>query len=1362
MNVSIFNLDGQTALAPFEMASLIVEAISWCSTLIMTGLETRIYIQQFRWYVRFGVIYVLAGEAAMLNLILSVSDDYHSRFIFYMYISTVFCQVLFGILLLVYIPNLDPCPDYVIMEPESPDNGAYEAFPGREQICPERHANLFSRIFYWWLTPLMKQAHKRPISEKDVWELDTWDQTETLMKKLVGSKNLKRPKPCLLRALNNSLGGRFWLGGFFKIGYDLSKFMGPVVLSHLLQSMQRGDPAWVGYVYAFIIFLGMLFSALCEPRYYQNVLRVGFRLRSTLVAGIFRKSLKLTQDGQKNFPSGKITNMITTDADALQQICLLLHELWSAPFSITMSMVLLYQQLGVASLSGSLVLVLMVPTQAILLNRMRQLTKEGLHRTDRRVSLMNEILAAMDTVKCYAWEKIFQFRVQSVRNDELSLFRSAQLLFAFNSFIVNSIPVVVTLVSFSTFTLLGGDLTPAKAFTSLSLFQVLRYPLNILPNLLSQVVNANISLQRLEELFLAEERVLSPNPPLEPGIPAISIENGNFSWDLKLENPTLSNINLNIQVGSLVAIVGGTGEGKTSLISAMLGELPPMQDASVVIRGTVAYAPQVPWIFNATVRDNILFGLKYEPSRYGKAIDATALQHDLDLLTGHDLTEIGALDAHVAQQVFNGCIKEGLQGKTRVLVTNQLHFLPRVDKIILLSEGMIKEEGTFEELLRNSELFQKLMENAGKMEEQVKEKENSDNLDYKSSKAAANWENELPQREGYRMKGKDRKSILIKQEERERGVVSWNVLIRYTNALGGAWVVSILFLCYLLTEVFRVSRSTWLSFWTNHSALQSYRPGYFIFVYALLSFGQVTVTLANSYWLISSSLHASKRLHDAMLDSILRAPMLFFHTNPTGRIINRFAKDVGEIDRNVANSANNFLSLAWQLLSTFVLIGTVSTISLWAIMPLLILFYSAYLYYQSTSREVKRLDSITRSPVYAQFGEALNGLPSIRAYKAYDWMAIINGKYMDNNIRFSLVTISSDGWLAIRLVTLGGMMIWLIASFAVLGNARTENHVEFASIMGLLLSYTSNITDLLSNVLRQASKAENSLNSVERVSTYIDLPSEAPAIVKSNRPDPAWPFSGLIKFKDVVLRYRPELPPVLHGLSFAVSPSEKLGIAGRTGAGKSSMLNALFRIVELERGEITIDGCDVTKFGLTDLRKVLSIIPQSPVLFSGTVRFNLDPFSEHNDADLWEALERAHLKDAVRNSSSGLDAQVFEGGENFSVGQRQLLSLARALLRRSKILVLDEATASVDVRIDALIQKTIREEFRSCTMLIIAHRLNTIIDCDRILVLEAGQVSEHATPEELLSNEGSAFSRMVQSTGPTNAQYLYSLVFERK
>lgn len=1392
LDVSVFNLDGETGLAPFEATSLMIEALTWCCMVVLIGLETKIYIREFRWYVRFGVLYVLVGDAALLNALLPMKDLYNG-YALYFYISMVVCKALFGILLLFYVPDLTPYPGYVIMQNEPLDNVDYEQLPGGEQICPERPAGVFSRIYFGWITPLLQRGYRKPITEKDVWKLDTWDQTETLTKKFQRSwgEETQKKKPWLLRALNNSLGRRFWLGGLFKIGNDLSQFVGPLLLNHLLKSMERGDPAWMGYIYAFLIFVGVTCGVLSEAQYFQCVWRVGFRLRSTLVAAIFRKSLRLTHEARKNFPSGKITNMITTDASALQQICQQLHGLWSAPFRIVMSMVLLYDQLGVASLLGSSILVLMVPTQTIVISKMRKMTKEGLQWTDKRVSLMNEILASMDTVKCYAWERSFQSRVQSIRNEELSWYRRAQLLSALNSFILNSIPVVVTVVSFGTFTLLGGELTPSKAFTSLSLFAVLRFPLNMLPNLLSQVVNANVSLQRLEELFLAEEKILTPNPPLEPGLPAISIKNGNFSWDSKAEKPTLSNIELDVPVGSLVAIIGGTGEGKTSLISAMLGELPPVADASVVIRGTVAYVPQVSWIFNATVRSNILFGSEFERERYWKTIDVTELAHDLDLLPGRDLTEIGergvnisggqkqrvsmaravysnsdvyifddplsALDAHVGRQVFNKCIKEELQGKTRILVTNQLHFLPHVDRIILVSEGMIKEEGTFEELSRNGKLFQRMMENAGKMDEQENETVNSDE---KISKEPANVVVETNDVSNQAKKGKLRKSVLVKQEERETGVISWNVLMRYKDALGGLWVVVILFTCYLSTEVLRICSSTWLKFWTDQSTSKNYGPGYYIIIYSLLAFGQVLVTLTNSFWLITSSLRAARRLHDSMLNAILRAPMLFFHTNPTGRVINRFSKDIGDIDRQVANFMNSFLGQVWQLLSTFALIGIVSTISLWAILPLLILFYAAYLYYQSTAREIKRMDSITRSPVYAQFGEALNGLSSIRAYKAYDRMANINGKSMDNNIRFTLANTSTNRWLTIRLESLGGIMIWLTASFAVMQNGRAENPAAFAATMGLLLSYTLNITSLLSGVLRQASRAENSLNSVERVGTYIDLPSEAADVIETSRPPPGWPSSGTIKFEDVVLRYRPELPPVLHGLSFSVSPSEKVGIVGRTGAGKSSMLNALFRIVEVEKGRISIDGCDLAKFGLTDLRKALSIIPQSPVLFSGTVRFNLDPFCEHNDADMWEALERAHLKDVIRMNPFGLDAQVLEGGENFSVGQRQLISLARALLRRSKILVLDEATAAVDVRTDALIQKTIREEFKSCTMLVIAHRLNTIIDCDRILVLDSGQVLEHNTPEELLSNEESAFAKMVQSTGPANAEYLRSLVFE--
>lgn len=1398
MGVAIFSPDDHTGFAPFEVVCSSVESLSWCSVLVMVVMETKIYIREFRWYIRFGLIYVLVGDVVLLNLVLPLSDYYSSADL-YMIIITVSFQVLFAVLLLAYVPNLEPYPGYIALQSEHVDNMDYEMLLGAEHVCPERHANFFSRIYFGWVTPLMKQGYRKPIAEKDIWRLDVWDQTETLIGRFqrCWAAEAQMPKPWLIRALNRSLGRRFWLGGIFKVGNDLSQFVGPIILNHLLQSMQRGDQTWIGFIYAFSIFVGVSAGVLCEAQYFQNVMRVGFRLRSTLVAAIFHKSLRLTHEGRKKFPYGKITNMISADANALQQICQQLHGIWSSPFRIVTSMVLLYQQLGVASLFGALVLVLMVPVQTVIISKMRKQTQKGLQGTDRRVGLTNEILAAMDTMKCYAWEASFSSRVQEIRNDELSWFRKAQLLYAFNGFILNSVPLFVTVISFGVFTLLGGDLTPARAFTSLSLFAVLRSPLNMLPNLLSQVVNAHVSLQRMEELFLIEERTLAPNPPLKPALPAISIKNGCFSWDSKVEKPTLSNINLHIEVGSLVAVVGGTGEGKTSLILAMLGELPPLADTNVEIRGTVAYVPQVSWIFNATVRDNILFGSEFESNHYWKAIDVTSLQHDLDLLPGRDLTEIGergvnisggqrqrvsmaravysnsdvyifddplsALDAHVGQQVFNSCIKEELRGKTRVLVTNQLHFLPQVDKIIMISKGNVIEEGTFEELSRNSKHFKKLMENAGKLEEQMVENQYNKNH-YQGSPMPTDGRlgNNFSKDTSYARKGKGRNSVLIKQEERETGVVSWKVLTRYKDALGGSWVVVMLFSFYLLTEVLRVSTSTWLSFWTKKSTSENYNAGYYNLIYAVLSFGQVTFTLANSYWLIISSLRASRKLHDSMLNSILRAPMVFFHTNPIGRIINRFAKDLGDIDRTLANIMSTFLGQLWQLLSTFVLIGIVNPISLWAITPLLIVFYAAYLYYQSTSREVKRLDSISRSPVYAQFGEVLNGLSTIRAYKAYDRMANINGRFMDNSIRFTLANISSNRWLTIRLETLGGLMIWLTATFAVLQNAREENQVAFASTMGLLLSYTLNITNLLSGVLRQASRAENSLNAVERVGTYIDLPSEAPAIIEYNRPPYGWPSSGSIHFEDVVLRYRSGLPPVLHGLSFNILPSDKLGIVGRTGAGKSSMLNALFRIVEIERGRITIDGCDIAKVGLTDLRKSLTVIPQSPILFSGTIRFNLDPFCDHNDADLWEALERAHLKDVIMRSSFGLDTEVSEGGENFSVGQRQLISLARALLRRSKIIVLDEATAAVDVNTDSLIQKTIREEFKSCTMLIIAHRLNTIIDCDRILVLDAGRVVEYDSPEKLLSNEGSAFYRMVQSTGPANAQYLCSLVLGKK
>ncbi|KAJ7552374.1 hypothetical protein O6H91_06G052700 [Diphasiastrum complanatum] len=821
LGISIVNVDRERSLAPFEIESSLLSSLTWLTIACMLYFETKAYVREYMWLFRFGMLYALVAQAVKFQFIFGLRDIYN-RQVFQIYVSHVISQVIFGVIAICNFPDVIPLSIYIPIQvdPSQIVELDYEALPGAEQVCPERHANIFSRILFEWMTPLMKKGYKKPLGERDIWQLDTWDRTEELYANFqrcwVAESTKTRPR--LLRALNNSLGSRFWLGGIFKIGNDLSQFVGPVFLGFLLQSMQNGEPVWKGYIYAASIFLGVVVGVLCEGQYFQNVMRTGFRIRSTLVAAVFRKSLRLTHVGRQGFTAGKITNLMTSDAEALQQICQQLHGIWSAPFRIIAAIYLLYMQLGPASLVGASVLLLMFPAQTFVISKSQKLTKEGLLRTDKRIGLMNEILSAVDIVKCYAWENSFKSKVLGIRTDELGWYRSAQLLSAVNSFFLNSIPILVTVIAFGVFTLLGGDLTPAKAFTSLSLFAVLRFPLFMFPSLITQVVNANVSLKRLEDLLLADERILLPNPPLQPGLPAISIRDGNFSWDPKAKRATLVNITFHVPVGSFVAIVGGTGQGKTSVISAILGEIPAIADSEATIRGSAAYVPQVSWIFNATVRDNILFGAPFDPVRYNRAIEVSALSHDLQQLPGGDLTEIGergvnlsggqkqrvsiaravyanadvylfddplsALDSHVARQVFDSCLHGELQEKTRLLVTNQLHFLSQVDKVLFVHEGEIKEQGTFEELMENGPLFKQLMENAGSMEDSIEEDINDAQKPLEADiESTENGEvTKITKALSIKRKPsskKEKKSVLVKQEERETGIVSSKVLRRY-------------------------------------------------------------------------------------------------------------------------------------------------------------------------------------------------------------------------------------------------------------------------------------------------------------------------------------------------------------------------------------------------------------------------------------------------------------------------------------------------------------------------------------------------------------------------------------------------------
>mmetsp|Transcript_33899 Transcript_33899/g.102232 ORF Transcript_33899/g.102232 Transcript_33899/m.102232 type:complete len:726 (+) Transcript_33899:1367-3544(+) len=600
---------------------------------------------------------------------------------------------------------------------------------------------------------------------------------------------------------------------------------------------------------------------------------------------------------------------------------------------------------------------------------------------------------------------------------------------------------------------------------------------------------------------------------------------------------------------------------------------------------------------------------------------------------------------------------------------------------------------------------------------------------------------------------------LIAEETHQTGGVGAKLLGEYAVAMGGLWVLWLIFFTFLWIEGLRLYASIWIQQWTTdlEDGTQDHPNSYYIGVYGSISAGQTIVQLANLLIIAFASVTAGRTLHGRMLTSLLRAPMAFFTATPLGRIMNRVSKDTADIDRQLASMSTIFVRGIIQIFGVFVVIGMTTPYTLAAFVPVFTVFYWTYRYFQYTNRELKRLDSVARSPIYSYFGQCLAGLATIRAFRATERVAQQSATRVDGQARFMLALVSSNRWLSIRLEVLGGFMIMVTAVLLVIGaNAGAVN----PSSVGLSLSYALQITGLLNMVVRLAALAENSFNSVERVLEYAEVESElVEAPFGAPLPPADWPARGHIKFEGVSMKYRPDLPPVLKSLDFEATPAQKIGIVGRTGAGKSSTFLTLFRIVEPCTGIIKIDDIDISRLSMFALRSKLSLIPQDPVLFVGTVRFNLDPFGEYDEHVLWNALERAHLKDYVLSMEGGLESLVVENGANFSVGQRQLICLARALVRRSSILVLDEATAAVDVATDALIQKTIREEFAHCTVLAIAHRLNTIIDSDRILVLDAGQKVEFGTPAELLSNDNGIFTGMVNSTGEQNARFLRDVAF---
>ncbi|KAG0225880.1 hypothetical protein BGW41_004478 [Actinomortierella wolfii] len=1336
-------------------------------------------------------------------------------------------------------------------------------------------ANWFSRITFHYIQPIISLGYQRPLETSDVSNTMPADaKTSISYDCLSRAWNIHRTEaelndqsPSLARVIAIT----YWTDWVYLIVVGLVnstfKFITPVLIQQILQYLESGtteehpepEPRSKGIILAILMFVVAMVVSFLMGQQHKRVQELGLRIRNGLVSMIFRKSLRLSPSSRQK--STAIINHVSTDSEKFTHYLIDIARMVSVPYEIAIATVMLYRILGWSVLVGLFIIVPLTPVQAKVGDFFDETRDAKMEAMDSRVGLMTEVLNGIKITKLYGWEESFKAKIMSYRDAEIKLLRRSGTVLAALSLVFTCLPVFMCMISLSVYSLFGGP-----GFSQGEINAQLNEPVGIMSVIFESRSALRVACNRIQKFLLLREIDTSnvereKSLPRDNRKPVVEIQGATLAWapegNEPLEDgddddgeeagrneegegepsetspllgnnsnngkvgggsnainrePVLKSINLSIAKGSLTVVVGRVGQGKSSLLSAIIGDM-YKHKGTIRVSGSIAYVPQQAWILHSSLRDNIVFGMPFDQRKYDRIIQAAGLLPDLAILPAGDQTEIGerginlsggqkqrvslaraayldadiyllddplsAVDAHVDQHLWENLIGPNglLKDKTRILVTHGIHHLEQVDSIVVLKDGEVSEIGQYSELMSHRKaFFQLISEYSSKHKRKEKLKKNDAKL--KDNQGVVPDDASIGSSTSEETVGEPEKNPtdgdLTEEEEVEDHIVGWGVLLEFIKAMTYRHFFAIVGM-FTIWEISNTMVPFWLEHWSSVASTTDHSLFYFLSIYVAIA----TVFMVCDYFLtyvcfVSSTVQAAKTLHDTLLNRVLRLPMSFFDTTPSGRILNRFSSDISSVDEVLPESLTSFLQYLYHSMAVIFVVSYVTPVFLLSLPPMVLVYVILQKYYLRTSSMLRRIVSVTKSPLYEHVGESLNGRSSIRAMGIEDRFILENNERTDESGNAHYASIITNRWLHIRLEFLAALIMVITALLAVYGKGTLS-----AGMAGLALTHTQYLAYNIIWLLRSYCDLQTELVAVERILDYSRRPTEAPAVTGIRLPD-QWPEQGKIEFRNYSTRYRQGMDLVLKNVSFEVRPGEKIGIVGRTGAGKSSLTLALFRIIEaansywakasedptavdedlqgtkkimdgnettVDGGSIWVDGVDISTIGLTFLRQHLAIIPQDPTLFVGTLRENLDPFQEKLDKDLWEALERAHLKDYIKSLPEGLEHKVEQNGENYSVGQRSLICLARALLRETRVLVLDEATSSVDMKTDELIQRTIRSEFKDRTILTIAHRIKTVMDYDKILVLENGRVVEFASPSALLADRSSVFYSLALQAG---------------